>query len=47
MKYIFTVAICGTEVHSKPLTAEELLRTIEIYLANDITDFTVKGVVSQ
>lgn len=44
MKYIFTVYICGKECSSKPLDERELMQTIRIYLANDFTEFHVKGV---
>lgn len=42
--YIFTVYVYGKPVNSKPLTKEELMRTIVIYLANDVDYFEVKEV---
>ena len=41
MKYIFRVYVFGTPVDSKPLTKEELIETISVYLANDIHNFEV------
>lgn len=42
--YILTVTVYGKQCSSKPMTAEQLLRTIEVYLANDIGNFEVKMV---
>ena len=43
MKYIFTVRIFGKQLDSKPLTKDELMETISVYLANNIYSFEVRS----
>ena len=45
--YIFTVYVYGKRVDSKPLTTDELMRTMAIYLANEVDYFEVKEVDAQ
>lgn len=47
MTYVFVAKILGQSVVSRPLTYEELLHTIEVYIANDIHDFEVISCRSQ
>lgn len=42
MKYIFRVYVFGKPLDSKPLTKEELMETISVYLANDVNNFEVR-----
>lgn len=44
MKYVLTIYIYGRPVHSKPLTQEELKRTIDVNIANGIGNFEVSSV---
>lgn len=47
MTYIFIAKIAGKSVVSQPLSYDELLQTIQAYIAKDVHDFEVISCRSQ